>query len=670
MTVRIPQDNRSDDDQHILKLMEDAFEKNSRPNQTYWLEGTKDLRFKAGDQSLWNEMYTDYPVFQRRKFNFNKIRRMVNMVAGHQRKNRKTTTALPVEGSDEQTADQFGRVLNWMFTGCNAYHTISEAFEGAITTGMNLLNPWMDFTQDPINGDFRLDNLSYNGYLIDGNFRKYDLSDCSFVWTRRLLTNMQAANLIPSKKDEIMQLRGGKKDEKFNFLPGNFTFNNPDLLSYDEFWYLDSRSAKLLIDIQSGQTMEWEGDDETLDDFLAQFPSIRMQEIVKPTVKLAVSVQNRIMYNGANPYGVDKYPFIPILAYFEPDIPYFEWKIQGMVRGLRDAQFLYNRRKVIELDILESQINSGMKVMEGSLVNDKDAFMTGQGRGLFIKKSAPLGMDSVQQIPPPGVPPSIMELSEKLSQEIAEISGVNEELLGIADDDKAGILSMLRQGAGLTTLQTLFDNLDRSQKLLGELAIGYIQKNFTPGKVQRILNEPPSEQFFTKAFQKFDVVVAEGTLTETQRKASFIALLEMQKLGIQIPPDILIEKAPIPEKTDLVKAMQQQQQQMAEQQQQQMAIQLEEIKARTNLANARALADEGLGVERISRIEENKALAVERRAEAIKDLEMASLEKIKAAKELQGIDIDQLQKLVDILNQIQQQDVKDIKEESSQGEAG
>ena len=35
---------------------------------------------------------------------------------------------------------------------------------------------------------------------------------------------------------------------------------------------------------------------------------------------------------------------------------------------------------------------------------------------------------------------------------ITKISGVNEELLGSATDDKEGILSMLRQVAGLTNL--------------------------------------------------------------------------------------------------------------------------------------------------------------------------------------------------------------------------
>lgn len=658
MTVRLPERNFVDGDQSILKVMQESFDINAQANQSYWLEGTRDVRFKAGDQNLWNELYTNYPAFQRKKFNFNRIRRIVNMICGFQRRNRKATTVLPIEGSDELTADQFSRILSWVNTSSDFYHIISEAFEGAVTTGMNLLSVWMDYREDPINGDVKLDNLSYNGVMLDQFFRKADLSDANFVWTRKYLSKDQTASLMPERRKEIMEMSGSRRDDKFTFEPENFNITNTNLLSYDEYWHLDYRPVTLLIDSQSGETMEWKGEKENLREFLSKFPQITSQKIQKQTVKLAVVVQNRVMYHGDNPYGIDKYPFIPVLGYFEPDVPYFEWKIQGVVRSLRDSQFLYNRRKVIELDILESQINSGMKVMEDSLVDDNDAFMSGQGRALFLKKDAPLGMDSVQQIQPPQVPPSMMQLSEMLSNEINQISGVNEELLGSADDDKSGLLSMLRQGAGLTTLQTLFDNLDRSQKLLGEITMSMIQENFTAGKIKRIINEEPTEQFHNKSFQKFDSVVAEGTLTETQRKSSFIALMEMQKLGIQIPPHILIEKAPIPEKKDLVEAMKKQQEQAAKMQEQKMQLEMAQIKAQINLAEARAVADHGLGVERISRVEENKALAVERRAEAVKDLETATLDKVKAAKELQGIDITHLEKLVNVLNALQQQSIE------------
>jgi len=367
------------------------------------------------------------------------------------------------------------------------------------------------------------------------------------------------------------------------------------------------------------------------------------------------------MFDGPNPYKIDKYPFVPVMAYYTPDLPYFEWRIQGVVRGLRDAQFLYNRRQQIQLDILESQVNSGVKVMEGSLVDDRDAFKTGQGQAMFIKKDAPAGLDSVQQFQAPQIPPGMFQMAEVLSKDLMEISGVNEELLGSADDDKSGILSMLRQGAGLTTLQTLFDNLDLSQKLLGQLQIDLIQKNFSPGKIKRIINEEPSEKFYTKAFEKYDCQVTEGLNTANQRMLAFQQALHLKELGVPVPTTFLLEMSNMQRKTELIEQITQQEQQAQQQQQMQQQVEMAELQARTNLANARASADQGLAVERISRVDENEALAIERRAQA-------SLNEIKAVKELETMDIGQIQALLDIIEKIKGK--QDVSEESLSGGQG
>jgi len=47
---------------------------------------------------------------------------------------------------------------------------------------------------------------------------------------------------------------------------------------------------------------------------------------------------------------------------------------------------------------------------------------------------------------------------------------------------------MLRQGAGLTTLQTIFDKLDYTQRLYGKIRLSAIRKNFSKGKIRNILD--------------------------------------------------------------------------------------------------------------------------------------------------------------------------------------
>ena len=651
----------------IIKRMQDLYNQYISQTQAFWNEARTDQRFFAGDQTLWNEVYNQIPSFRRRQFNFNKIRRIVNLISGHQRRNRKSTNVSSIEGSDEITADQFTDVINWAYKRDNVYHTISDAFEnGALVSGFSLLNVWLDYTDDMASGDLRINHMAYNSYMVDSFFRKQDMSDCGFIWSRKWLTKKEIAFLLPGREEEIMSMPHMRynKDQRFYFMPENYNFTIKDLYPYDEFWYQDTREARTLYDTKTGETMEWSADEDRLALFLGKYPWVQVKKHYKPTVRLSIVVNDRVMYDGANPLKIDRYPFVPIIGYWDPDSIYFQWRMQGVVRGLRDAQFLYNRRKVVELDILESQINSGMKVMENSLVDDNDVLKSGQGQPIFIKQTAPLGMESVQPMPAPQVPPTTIQLSQILSQEIQEISGVNEELLGSAIDDKSGILSMLRQGAGLTTLQRLFDQLDLSQKILGEISIDIIQKNFTAGKIQRILGKPPSEQFFTKAFQKYDAVVAEGLLTDSQQKLEFIQYMQLREMGLPVPSDILIDKAPIHGKRELKEAIAAVEQQQAQQQQQAAQLQLQQMSIQNNSAQAYAQAQQSLAAERIGKLRTDQAMNVERLERADEEKTAGVLNLIKALKELQGMDLDTLEQELGILKQIEGERDEEVSQKS------
>ena len=652
----------------LLSRMEAFYASSITINQAFWAEADQDTRFEIGDQTLWNELYGNLPAASRRQFNFNHIRPVVNMISGHQRRNRKSTIVVPVENADQDTADQFTKIIMNINNQEGVLETISEAFHGSLVTGMNLLQVWVDYREDPVSGNIKVDNCAYNTFLIDPFFRKADLSDCNGIWKRSFLSRRECLSLLPDKEEEILGLisneSGTGRDGKFQFMPESYGYAYKNLLTYDEFYYRDFRKQKMLMDTQTGESLEWKGqEEERLEEFLKSYPQVVMTETEIPTVRVAVVVQGRVMYDGPNPLGTDKFPFVPVFAYYNPQSPYFQYKIQGVVRGLRDAQYLYNRRKVIELDIMESQINSGWKYKENAVVNPKDLYsLMGQGRGVALKDEAQ--MTDVEQIIAPSIPPSMLQISENLGTEIMKISGVNEELMGSSTEDMAGVLSMLRQSAGVTTLQGLFDNLDRSQKLLGTLMIDVLQANYTPGKVQKILEgKQPSQQFYSKAFGKYHAAIEEGVNTTTQKQMQFAQLFHLRQAGVPIPDSALLEASTIQNKTEIIEQIQKQQEQAQKMQQAQMQAEIQELQARVELSHARAEADRGLGVERISRVQENQALAVERRAQAHRDDDEGFLAKVKALKELESMDLMHLQSLVTLAMSLQQEDKEENRQE-------
>lgn len=652
-------------DTYIPKLMDDSYTRNITFNQSYWWEADVDTRMVAGDQSVWNTVYGNLPAFRRKEYYFNRMMRVKNMITGYQRRNRKSIVATPVQHDDDRAASQWTNLLFQEMSRSNADDFVSEAFEkGSVITGMSLLNIWMDYTKDPESGDIKLDHVPYSSFMIDSYFKKKDLSDCNFIWRRQWLSKAAVKSIAPEGlADYIDSLHPrGNRDGKFQFMAESLNYSMDNLLTYDEYWYRDMRPAKFLVDTQFGLTQEWTGNDEDLKRFMNTFPSLVIKKATVPTVKLAIMVEGKILRDGPNPLRTDNYPFVPFLGYYEPNLSNYSMRVQGVIRGLRDAQMLYNRRKVIELDILESQVNSGFIYKPTSMVNPRDIFLEGQGKGIAIKQEADI--NDIQKIQPAQVPPSMMELSKMLGQEISEISGVNEELLGSATDDKAGILSMLRQGAGLTTLQVLFDNLDFSCKQLGQRFVEIIQKNYSYGKVARILGKEPVEEFRTKLWLDYDIRIEEGINTTTQRQMQFQQLLQLKELGLPIPTKTILQAATLQDKDELIKDIEQQEQQAAQAQQAQMQTQMQLLQAQIEEIKASVVEKQGLGLERLSRVQENRALAVRQIAESEEQAALAQLNRARALKEIEGVDIAQLTQLMQVLKVIKT--ISDTTEETAE----
>jgi uncharacterized transporter YbjL len=216
---------------------------------------------------------------------------------------------------------------------------------------------------------------------------------------------------------------------------------------------------------------------------------------------------------------------------------------------------------------------------------------------------------------------------------------------------------MLRQGAGLTTLQILFDQLDHSQKLLGKLMIDLVQANYTPGKIQNILEgEKPAALFYNKAFGKYHAAVEEGLNTTTQRQMQLAQMLQLKEAGIPISNTDLLEASTFQNKKIIIENMQKEQQQLQQQQQTQQQVQMQEIQSKINLANARAEADIGLRHERDARVQSDTALAIQKIHEANKNDEQATLEKVKIIKELEGMDLEHIEKLLSMANMLKAQE--------------
>lgn len=639
--------------------------------QTQWYQADIDQRFVLGDQDIWGQLFPNDSSYRKKMFNFNLINSMVQMVSGHQRRNRKSSVCIPIQSPAQKTADQLTKCLYHVHNQSGAYQTYSDAFEqGALTQGIGLVSIYNDTTDDPSSGDIKLRYIDFKSVLIDPFFRKSDLSDCRFIWTRQFFDKKEAALLYPKFADEILEMGGGAyQDDKFYYMPEVYQIQFPNLVAFDEYWYLASREVTYLVDKDTNETQEFIGDEEDLRHTMFVFKN-KFSVVKKPkqTVRRAILLNDKVLVDEPNPYGIDRYPFVPFLGYFTPDTPYYAYKFRGMVRDMRDAQYLFNRRKVSDLDILESQ-QQGMKVKKGALVTPEDGLNQGNGRMLVISEKHQMSDVEPMPIIPPA--PTMIQMEESLKDVMRQISGVNEELLGSAVDDKSGILSMLRQGAGLTTLQRLFDQFDESQKLCGDIILEMVQKNWSYNKVKQVIGEEPTPEFDNKAFFKYGAKVVQGVLTESQHQLEFQQLLHLYELSGASNPVILnraIEVSTIQEKDELLKKMAEFQEAQQKQEEEMKQVQMQQIQVEMETKLAYAHSQHGLAAERVARIQTDRAVAEDKLSRAEQEDTASLLNLVKTIKELQGIDTQNLMAKIATLhsiNDIEFDKKKEMREEDA-----
>ncbi len=606
----------------------------------YYAAAYRDLRAYAGDN--WTNLEKSKLIKQNRMvLELNKIRRVVNLYSGYERENRTATVCTPIEGSDVRTADQFSNVMYYVYDKANADYVVSEAFEHSLKTGLSIIGLYMDYSRDKVNGDIKLYWKPFNALMLDPYFTKRDLSDCDQASTRDLLSKEQIKSMLPWVDPKVIDdLPTGIRDNKYQYLgiyrQYNSTYIAKNLCTYDQYWKRINKEQKYLVDMETGVTEEWDGnreEEKELLQMLKQTPRLSLISSHKRTVELNIIVSGQLLYTGPDPTGLDNYPFIPVLLYHEPLIDTFELKIQGIVRSVIDAQRQYNRRHSQIIDLMESIINTGWITKNGAVLDPNMLMQAGQGKQIVVNEGYDVNAD-VREISPPNIPPGYLQYQDIIDKNIMEIPGASDELLGLSsvgDSQVSGKLAEVRASNGLKGNRGIFDNLEQSKKYLGKLIIECIQKNYSPGKIERIIGEQPTEEFFSGQFEEYDCAIKQAVKTETQREAYYYQLLQLVSIGAPIPWDEIMKVAPLQGANKLHEILAKQQQQQEAMQQaeleaadMQKALDMAAVNQSTALAEerrARVLADIGLAKERESEVTQNHAKAFLDNAKTIAQIE-------------------------------------------------
>ena len=585
------------------------------------------------------------------------------MITGYERQHRKNFNYVPTEGADPLTTDQYTKLITTAANSGAIHEQKSKAKELSAISGMVLVQPYLDYNgDDAAQGEMKVKIWEYNSFIVDPYFRSPDMSDAQFFWCQEYITKQEAENRFPDKFQQIRPMSGTpQRYGNFYFLPENYNMARNDLMVLSYVWYKWRRKKKRLYSRSRNQFFDFAGGDDNLEALLYNIPDMEEVTVEIPTWKLACVLNDQLMFQGENPLGFDGCPVVPYFWNYEPHINYYDLRVRGLVRTMRDPQFLFNHKVISNNDIAAATINAGWKRKIGAVANEDNLKKSGQGWDVIINEG--YEMTDVEKIIPSAVPESDLALAQQMSDLMYQVSGINlENWSGQNDKQVSALTMMLKSAANLMVFQKYFDQWDFSDKILGERLLQMVLNNWNAEKVKLLIGEEPSPYFYSKVFSKFQVLVEESDLTPTQQNLQAQQMLQMNEQFQRevFPPSMIIPKLNITGKAEVIQFLQQQEQMSQAAQSEEMNLRhtLEEMKLKQLMANihsqlsqarerdSRSESNIGLFEERMSMISKNHALATKEKMAALEQLlttiqKFGEVETFLKSNELESIKFDE-----------------------------
>lgn len=664
------------------------FQDNYRYAHDYWAPYTEDARVYslAASGYTWSQeerqMLSDEG---REPIEFNIMRRPLEFYSGYLRDNLNSIVYAPVEGSDVETAKQFTQLSYYIWDKGGGYTTFLGSCDEMFKAGMSLCGIQMDYSKDFINGDISFFNRTYNSFYLDPTFSKLDLSDCGFAITRDLLGPSSIKQLLPFIDPKIIDdLPNSFRDDKFNNYHPQFTTiaRNRKIIAYDQYYRRTSRMRTFLVDLKSDfyrDITDLEKDEVDKLKFgmerlrkareesqqmgidVSDMPQVEIQKAERPYIELNIMLNGECVYQGENDTGItEMYPFVPNVCYFEPSIWMPSQRVQGLASCEYSNQRQFNKRHMKIQDMFDSVISTGYMYLLGSVPDVSDMQQSGQNKLIGVDPdNAPQGLDSVRELQGGNVPPALIEYQKILDELSLTLANVSESLLGIDEGGNtqvSGRLAQVRVANGLRSNRKVFDNIETAQQILGTLVLKCIQNKYSPGKVERILGEQPSQQFYENTFEQYDAVVKEGVRSKSQKDAYYYELVNLKREGIvDVPQAEIIRALQMSGIDDLQEAIEKQQQEQAEQQKK---ID-EQEKVALELANAKTEEALALAQSRRARVLGEIGLMEERSSEATENLASAALDRARTITEIAKMEDDRIIRVLEFVNMLESQERED-----------
>lgn len=543
---------------------------------------------------------------------FDRIGVMIDAISGYEIQTRQDTAFLPRTVEDSGVTDVISQGAKWVDDECDAEHEKSACFRDMLICGEGWTNTIVDpelesrmivLKEDPLR--VKADPSAKRSNYADARYIRHNMPmsrDEAEDFVQELGMSEEVADELEG--DDMLGKRVTIVDPTIRYTHGLLGDIAPDAeVTITEWQWFEYERTHLVND--QGHAVVMEGAE--FDAYISANPAADHVVTRAKRYYRAYCANDRVLT--VKPILTNGFTYKAMTGKRDRN----KRTYYGMVRSMKDPQRWSNKLYSQILDIMRKNASGGVMMEESAVDNIRNFEATWTSQDTTIVKDGALSSANGARIVPkvpPVYPQGMDRLMEVAVGSIRDTTGINQEFLGMAGRDQAGVLEHQRKQSVIGILAPFFDARTRYNKEQGRLLLAMMREYLNEGQLIRVVGEDGSPQYVPLMFDKesveYDVIVDEAPTSPNQKSTIFQIMMQLLPVLSQadLPADFWAQFAlysPLPASmaqklakslSDAEKAQGQEGQMQAQIQQMMLQIEMLQKQADTRKTNADAAKSE------------------------------------------------------------------------------
>jgi hypothetical protein len=501
-------------------------------------EAMDDLRFAAGEQ--WDPVV----LLQRKNLPclvINTIPQFTAQLVGDWRESRKAIKVVPSNDEDTDVASIREDLVRNIEMVSRADRSYDQAFESMIQCGDGAFKVAVKYARDDVfDQDICIEPIEdvmatvWDRFSVDptGRDAKRVFVDDRIPkdeFTRKWPQAAGGSNLLEVDKIDRVTMAGWYDQESYRVT---------------EYWRMIERQKTLAL-FEDGKMFEID-DESPIDQLIQKHGEVQKQRVVWCRYAQMHYCTGWCILAGPYEYRLNRLPIIRmsgrIVNIAGRRVRY------GLVRFMKDPARLKNFWRSIAAEQLgyapKAQWLATQSAIEGRQESFRKAHLT-RDPLLIVNDEAVIGQN-IQRIEPPAPQSAIFQEVQMNTQDMKDVSGIQDASLGIRSNETSGKAIMNRQHEGDIASQTYYDNSDAALLEAGDVINQLIPQIYDGTRVIRLvgkdeaikfqrINDPMDPNAIDLGAGMFDVALTTGTSYTTRRVEAAAAMMD----AIQVWPQLM-----------------------------------------------------------------------------------------------------------------------------------